>query len=244
MSMNPTCPGGPAQKGDLSPPSFSSVFVFHLCTFPISASRFFPRPPNWRILNAWEWEWNSDEGREREAEEGAAAADEPRGSEATGGERWPWWRREEDREWRVIITQPELRATGRRARPRRKKRQLPHWRAASALAYQRAYYHAGLSPVAPGILPGAIPEVYGGVGGAVAPGAVGWGAGVRPMGVMGPTNAEIAINAKQTVNGITTRQFSRREFHDPFDGFMRRRRRRRRWRRRMGGPMWNGMFWG
>ena len=133
------------------------------------------------------------------------------------------------------------------------------------------YYNAA---AANGLVPGAIPEVYGGGGGlgaagvgvgggvlgpgvvppsAMGPGvmpppsagAVGWPGGVGMGMGMGPglTNAEIAINAKQTFNGVTTRQFSRREFNDPISGFLNRRMRRR-MRRLGGGPLWNGMYWG
>ena len=140
--------------------------------------------------------------------------------------------------------------------------------AGAAVAARAPYYNAAATLAANGLTPGAIPEVYAGVGtggvapamlpaaaaavgpGALgpgpmappmAPGPMGWPGPVPPMGVGGLSNAEIAINAKQTVNGITTRQFSRREFNDPITTFMTRRMRRM---RRLGGPLWNGMFWG
>ena len=112
------------------------------------------------------------------------------------------------------------------------------------------YYNAARAAalMAPGTYPGAIPNVYGG-GVGVNPGiGVGPGFGVDPglgwppgPGFGGVSNAEIAINAKQTVDGVTTRRFSRRQFDDPFADFMTRRMRRM---RRAGIVPWNRYMWG
>ena len=125
-------------------------------------------------------------------------------------------------------------------------------RAAAAATYYNAA--RGAAALAPGTFPGAIADVYGagvGVGAGVgsgpgvglAPGiGVGPGLGWPPGGgIGGVSNAEIAINAKQTVNGITTRRFSRRQFDDPFADLMTRRMRRM---RRAGMVPWNRFMWG